>query len=126
MRANLDGSNIEALIEDPVNHDPRGIALDLDRGKVYWIDSDTIQRADLDGENGEIIVRVREYYTDALNDIALDLDGSKLYWTDRSSIQRAAPWDARDQQGDAVATGVYFTRLYYPGGVETRRLLYFK
>ena len=37
-----------------------------------------------------------------------------------------APWDARDQQGDAVATGVYFTRLYYPGSVETRRLLYLK
>ena len=25
-------------------------------------------------------------------------------------------WDARDQQGAAVATGVYVTRLYYPGG----------
>ena len=35
-------------------------------------------------------------------------------------------WDARDQRGSAVAAGVYLTRLVYPGGVETRRLLYLK
>ena len=35
-------------------------------------------------------------------------------------------WDARDQRGAAVAAGVYLTRLVFPGGVETRRLLYLK
>ena len=35
-------------------------------------------------------------------------------------------WDARDQRGASVAAGVYLTRLVYPGGVETRRLLYLK
>ncbi len=35
-------------------------------------------------------------------------------------------WDARDQRGAAVAAGVYLTRLVYPGGVETRRVLYLK
>ncbi len=35
-------------------------------------------------------------------------------------------WDARDQRGAQVATGVYFTRLFYPGGVQVRRLLYLK
>ena len=33
-------------------------------------------------------------------------------------------WDARDQRGAVVATGVYLTRMIYPGGVETRGLLY--
>ena len=33
-------------------------------------------------------------------------------------------WDARDQRGAALATGGYLTRLIYPGGVETRRLLF--
>ena len=33
-------------------------------------------------------------------------------------------WDARDGRGGAVATGVYFIRLRYPGGVQTRRMLY--
>ena len=36
------------------------------------------------------------------------------------------PWDARDQRGAAVAAGVYLVRLQYPGGVQTRRLLYLK
>ena len=35
-------------------------------------------------------------------------------------------WNARDQQGAAVATGVYVTRLYYPGGMQTRQLLHLK
>ena len=35
-------------------------------------------------------------------------------------------WDARDEQGVAVSSGVYVTRLEYPGGVQTRRLLHLK
>lgn len=36
------------------------------------------------------------------------------------------PWDARDQQGTALAAGVYLTRLHHPDGTQTRRLLYLK
>ena len=32
-------------------------------------------------------------------------------------------WDARDERGAAVATGVYLSRLSYSGGEQTRRLL---
>ena len=35
-------------------------------------------------------------------------------------------WDARDATGRSVATGIYFTRLHHPGGVQTRRMLYLK
>ena len=35
-------------------------------------------------------------------------------------------WDARDQRGAEVASGVYLTRLAYPGGMQARRLLYLK
>ena len=35
-------------------------------------------------------------------------------------------WDARDQGGAPVAAGVYLSRLQYPGGVQTQRLLYLK
>ena len=35
-------------------------------------------------------------------------------------------WDARDGQGAAVSSGVYVTRLYYPSGMQTRRLLLLK
>ena len=33
-------------------------------------------------------------------------------------------WDARDAAGRSVAAGVYLVRLRYPGGVQTRRMLY--
>ena len=43
-------------------------------------------------------------------------------------VQAAGPyrvhWDARDGRGAAVAGGVYLVRLRYPGGVQTRRMLY--
>ena len=35
-------------------------------------------------------------------------------------------WDARDQRGQPVATGVYIVRLSHPGGVQTQRLLFLK
>ena len=35
-------------------------------------------------------------------------------------------WDARDGQGAAVSSGVYLTRLLYPSGMQTRRLLLLK
>ncbi len=35
-------------------------------------------------------------------------------------------WDARDDGGALLSTGVYIARLSYPGGVQTQRLLYLK
>ena len=35
-------------------------------------------------------------------------------------------WDARDRQGTTVGSGIYLTRLKYPTGVQTRRLLLLK
>ena len=35
-------------------------------------------------------------------------------------------WDARDQQGASLSSGIYIARLSYPGGVQTRRLLYLR
>ena len=32
-------------------------------------------------------------------------------------------WDARDQEGAAVAAGVYLVNLQYPAGEQTGRLL---
>ena len=37
-----------------------------------------------------------------------------------------ALWDARDGQGSKVAAGIYFARLHYPEGMQTRRLLLVK
>ena len=35
-------------------------------------------------------------------------------------------WDARDEGGVLLSTGVYIARLTYPGGVKTQRMLYLK
>ena len=87
QRANLDGSNVETLVRDLYN--PRDIALDISRGKIYWTDAgidagiDTggtgkIQRANLDGTNIENVLT--GLHTPI--DIALDFSGGKMYWTD--------------------------------------------
>ena len=50
QRANLDGSGVEDLVTSGLDI-PRGIALDLAGGKMYWTDwgTEKIQRANLDG-----------------------------------------------------------------------------
>ena len=35
-------------------------------------------------------------------------------------------WDVLDERGVSLSTGIYIARLSYPGGVQTRRLLYLK
>ena len=69
---------------------PVGIALDVERGMMYWTDigTDKIQRANLDGSN------VKDLITTGLAipcGIALDVGHGKMYWTDflKDKIQRA-------------------------------------
>ena len=91
QRANADGSNVQDVITELTF--PRGIAVDLEGGKIYWtldhfgaivcnpalpLDK-KIQRADLDGSNVEDVVL-------GLLDpsgIALDLGNGKIYWTEK-------------------------------------------
>ena len=93
QRANLDGSNIEDLVTGFI---PRGLALDVAGGKMYWMDyssvdysSSTIRRANLDGSNIEDLVVTG--LDSPHEDLALDVAGGKMYWTDYSSgtIRRA-------------------------------------
>ncbi len=89
QRANLDGSNVEDLITTGLSA-PDGIALDVERGKMYWTDwiADKIQRANLDGSNVEDLITTGSY---GLRGIALDVERGKMYWTDwyTAKIQRA-------------------------------------
>ena len=106
QRANLDGSNIETLVTELKAPNtlarivlsgrvvaPFGIALDMDGGKIYWMNEfrgmlprAKIQRANLDGSNIETLVtRLISPFG-----ITLDVDGGKIYWTDANgTIQRA-------------------------------------
>ena len=58
FRANLDGSEVETLVDDDVYKS--AIALDLPNGKIYWALEFTngVYRADLDGSNPESFLGV--------------------------------------------------------------------
>ena len=90
QRANLDGSNVEDLVDSADGLDgPVGITLDVAGGKMYWTEweKDKIRRANLDGSNIEDIITSGR----APVWMALDVAGGKIYWTDWGTdrIQRA-------------------------------------
>ena len=108
MRASLDGSGIETIVEtargDAARLDARnwcvGIALDVAGGKVYWTQKGgdnaglgTIRRAGLEMPTGEDAAHRSdiEVLFDGLPEpIDLDLDLTKrmMYWTDRGDAPR--------------------------------------
>jgi len=119
MRANLDGSNVETLVEtghgDADRSDARnwcvGIAVDVNGGKFYWTqkgndnaDEGRIFRAGLAIPKGQTPANrqdIEVLYDNLPEPIDLDLDlGNRLiYWTDRGDPPRGntvnrAPMDA--------------------------------
>src|SRR5881227_4091223 len=109
MRANVDGSNIETLV-DTSNGDARpgadltkwcvGITVDPDRGKIYWTQKGPddagkgrIFRANIDIPKGETPANRMdiEVLFDGLPepiDLELDLKNRFIYWTDRGDPPR--------------------------------------
>jgi hypothetical protein len=120
MRVNIDGSNLETLIEtghgDKDRRDARnwcvGIALDVDRGHLYWTQKGSdnagqgrIFRAGLEiptGQTPSTRKDIELLYDDLPEPIDLDLDlaSRTMYWTDRGDPPRGntvnrAPMDSR-------------------------------
>src|SRR5258708_4361177 len=120
MRANLDGSNVETLVDTSLG-DPRpgpdatkwcvGIAVDVDGGKFYWTQKGETKagkgrlfRANIDvppGQTPSTRHDVELLYDSLPEPIDLDIDpGTRtLYWTDRGDPPRGntvnrAPLDA--------------------------------
>jgi hypothetical protein len=120
MRADLDGSNVETLV-DASQGDPRpgpdatkwcvGVAIDVDGGKVYWTQKGPdnagkgrILRAGIDvppGQTASNRADIEVIYDGLPEPIDLDLDlkNRVLYWTDRGDPPRGntvnrAPMDS--------------------------------
>jgi hypothetical protein len=109
MRSNLDGSNIETLV-DTSNGDARpgtdqtkwcvGITVDPDRGQIYWTQKGPddagkgrLFRAKIDISNGETAANRTdiELLFDGLPEpivLELDLKNRFIYWTDRGDPPR--------------------------------------
>jgi DNA-binding beta-propeller fold protein YncE len=120
MRANLDGSDIETLVEtaqgDAARKDATnwcvGIALDVEGGKIYWTQKGSggngrIFRSSLEGKNIELLF-------DGLPepiDMDLDLANRIMYWTDRgdppqgNTVNRA-PMDPHKGKVEILASGL--------------------
>jgi DNA-binding beta-propeller fold protein YncE len=109
MRASLDGSNIETLVDSSKGDarpgtDPTkwcvGITVDPDRGQIYWTQKGSddagkgrIFRANIDIPKGETAANRAdiELLFDSLPepiDLELDLKNRFLYWTDRGDPPR--------------------------------------
>jgi sugar lactone lactonase YvrE len=119
MRSNLDGSNIETLLQTGQGEADRGdarnwcvgVALDVGDGKVYWTQKGNdnagqgrIFRANLEIPKGQSAANRKdiELLFDGLPepiDLDLDLANRTMYWTDRGDPPRGntvnrAPMDA--------------------------------
>ena len=123
MRANVDGSNIETLVEtgygDADRHDARnwcvGIALDVEGGKLYWTQKGSdkagqgrIFRTNLEIPEGQTpadrtdVELLFENLPEPI-DLDLDLANRVMYWTDRGDPPKGntvnrAPMDAAPGQ----------------------------
>ena len=87
-RANLDGSDVEVLLED--NFQGRSIALDERNAKIYWTDrkNKAIWRVNLDGTYAEKVLTKADTFIKNPLDIIVDDIHGHIYWTDKS-IRRA-------------------------------------
>jgi DNA-binding beta-propeller fold protein YncE len=135
MRANLDGSNIETLV-DTSQGDPRpgsdqakwcvGIAVDTERGKFYWTQKGDdnagqgrIFRANIEIPSGQSPANrtdIELVYDNLPEPIDLDLDPATrmLYWTDRGDPPRGntvnrGPMDPKP--GNRSEPEILFTHL---------------
>ena len=86
QRSNIDGSSVEDIVTTGLTR-PRGIALDVSGGKMYWVDqgTDKIQRSNLDGSGVEDLVTTGLRKPQG---IALDVSGGKMYWADYGEWER--------------------------------------
>ncbi len=122
MRANLDGSNIETVV-DTSQGDPRpgpdasrwcvGVAIDVDGGKVYWTQKGPdnagkgrICRAGIDVPTGQTASNRAdiEVLYDGLPepiDLDLDLNNRVMYWTDRGDPPRGNTVNRAPMDSDA-------------------------
>jgi hypothetical protein len=127
MRANLDGSQVETLVETGRGDKDRsdqmrwcvGITIDPKRGKIYWTqkgsdngDEGRILRANIDIPSGESPANRSdiEVLFDRLPepiDLELDLTKRVLYWTDRGDPPRGntvnrAPIDGKKTEPEIL------------------------
>ncbi len=84
MKARLDGTEIESIIvRTNLEPRPESLQVDFNDEKIYWLNRDTIDRANLDGSPSEPIVTLEQGDNRNVAEVALDAQGERIYWADR-------------------------------------------
>jgi hypothetical protein len=143
VRSNLDGSNIETLVQTGRDDTDRsdatkwcvGITVDVERGQIYWTQKGPdkagkgrIFRASTELPNGESAANRTdiEVLFDGLPepiDLDLDLNRRMLYWTDRGDLPRGntvnrAPLDIDLIEKKRQAPDILITHLMEGIGIS--------
>ena len=138
MRANLDGSNIETLVQTGAGDTDRldamkwcvGITLDHKRGKIYWTQKGPddsglgrIFRANIEIPKGETPANRSdiEMWFDHLPepiDLELDLINRVMYWTDRGDPPRGNTVNRASVDAKPDAPEIVFTHLMEGIGIS--------
>src|SRR4051812_24457962 len=86
-----DGSDVSVLVSGRTGT-PDGIAVDVDRGHVYWTimgrprgDDGRVERGDIDGRNLTTVVPEGGAFTP--KQLKVDAAHGKLYWSDREGMR---------------------------------------
>lgn len=84
-RSNLDGSNFEDIITFSGTTQFEGLAIDTINNKIYWRTfSNGIERADLDGQNQELIS-----VSTGNGDIEIDPVNNAIFWTSQVELKKS-------------------------------------
>lgn len=145
QRCALNGTNIETVIPQDITHTPKQLKIAVKSRKVYWSDREGMRvfRADLTGENVEVLVKVSDWEKGEEMDIhehwcvgiTVDEEHSHFYWTQKGPSKGGkgtiwrAPIDFKSEETAETRTDIelLFDELPEPVDLEIdheRQILY--
>lgn len=90
----MDGSDLTVLIDRKIGW-PNGLTIDYASKKLFWVDArlDTIEYADLDGKNRQIILQGKVPHP-----FGITLFEDEIFWTDwlTKAIYKAHKWSGKN------------------------------
>lgn len=127
LRANLDGTNVETILDVSDLGVLNDISINVSLGKIFWTDGEVIQRADLDGTNVEDIFFKGS--GGSISSISVNEEDSKLYLSQSGSpfsmirsitFEGEGLEDVWELLGKIVDLEVHGQQFYWTNNIEKR------
>ena len=97
--SDLDGSNVELLIESDINSNSPGIEIDEINKLIFWTSGKAIYRSSYGGSNPSTGEEIYSNPDKIITDLALDIEGEKLFWSEiREDEIVMADYNGNNQQ----------------------------